>query len=85
MKDFKTHFLIGNKEQANYAITNYIRKKTLLVNEMNCITGIQLEWKEVRLGDEGAEILLKLQVLTSLAQPAEEGEMYRRKEFYKEE
>ena len=77
MGDFKKHFLIGGKEHTNYAITDYIQRKTLLVNERNCINGIQLEWEEVRIGDQCAEILLKLQILTNQAQAAAEGKMYR--------
>ena len=52
---FKKHFLTGDKEQTNYAVTDYIQRRTLLTNEGNCIKGIQLEWKEVRIGDDCAK------------------------------
>ena len=42
-------------------------------NETHRINGILLEWKEVRIGDGYSETLLKLQMLTNLAQAATEG------------
>ena len=32
-KDFKKHFLTGDNEQTNYAVTDYIQRNTLLTNE----------------------------------------------------
>ena len=71
--ELKRNSLIGSKERSNYAVLNYIQRLALLDNEKGDTEGILIECKEVRIGDQCLETLLKLQILTSDIHPAAEG------------
>ena len=70
----KKHFLLGNEERTNFAVTDYLERKLLVENETQNAKGILPEWKEVRIGDDYySKTLLKLQMITNLVQAAAEG------------
>ena len=54
-------------------------------NEAHRIKGILLGWKEVRIGDDYSETLLKLQVLTNLIQATAEGKIQRQENASEQE
>ena len=69
----KKHFLLGHEERTNFAVTDYLQRKILMENETQNAKGILMGRKEVRIGDDYSKTLLKLQMLTNLAQAAAEG------------
>ena len=74
-KEPKRNFLIGKREKAKYDVVDYIRRTQLLGNEKGDIGGALIEWEEVRISDNCAQAVLKIQPQTNNAQQVAEGKV----------
>ena len=70
----KRHFLTENRERANYASLDYTPRLEVIGGENEEVNGILIEWAEVRLEDDCAQTLLKIQILTNVMQRLLDGE-----------
>ena len=63
------------REKTNYDVMDCVRRMVLIGNEKGDIDGILIEWEEVRISDNCAQTLLKLQNRTNAIEQFAEGEV----------
>ena len=66
VEELSRHFLTDKRGRINYAVHEYMQRLQRIGSETGDIKGVLIEWEEVRISDDWAQTLLKIQILTNV-------------------